>query len=117
MRHLIAVLAAASLGAATARPVVVAAQGAPVQTVKGGILDEAKLYVATPPAVKAVVMRPFSATDADLTEGEKKEDTKKMQPIAGKTLGDEFVKQLKKLGVSDVSLLEEGATPPPEAIV
>jgi len=117
MRHLIAVLAAASLGAATARPAVVAAQGAPVQTVKGGILDEAKLYVATPPAVKAVVMRPFSATDADLTEGEKKEDTKKMQPIAGKTLGDEFVKQLKKLGVSDVSLLEEGATPPPEAIV
>jgi hypothetical protein len=64
------------------------------------------------------VMKPFSATDADITEGDKKEDTKKMQPIAGRTLGDEFVGQLKKMGpFSDVSLLAEGAEAPADAIV
>jgi hypothetical protein len=118
MRSLMAAVAVAGVWAALVRPVPVAAQGSPVQTVKDGIVDEVKLYVAKLPETKVVVMRPFSATDADLTEGEKKEDTKKMQPIAGRTLGDEFVSQLKKLGpFSEVSLLADDGAPPADAIV
>ena len=117
MRWLMTTLAV--IGAAVlVPPSVVLAQGSPVQTVKGGFVDELKIYVAKLPETKVVVMRPFSATDADITEGEKKDDTKKMQPIAGRTLGDEFVSQLKKLGpFTDVSLLAEDGTPPADAIV
>src|SRR5256885_10889864 len=118
MRSLVATLSVAAvfLGVSRVTPTL-HAQGSPVQTVKGGLVDEVKLFVAKLPETKVVVMKPFSATDADLTEGEKKDDTKKMQPIAGRTLGDEFVGQLKKLGpFSDVSLLAEGATPSADAI-
>src|SRR5262249_17832764 len=114
MRYLAAALCASGVlvGVSTVTPVV-HAQGSPVQTVKGGFVDEVKLYVAKLPETKVVVMKPFSATDADLTDGDKKEDTRKMQPIAGRTLGDEFVGQLKKMGpFSEVSLLDESATPP-----
>src|ERR671937_611040 len=106
MRYLAALCVAGILAGAAVLAPVVQAQGSPVQTVKGGIVDEVKLYVAKLPETKTVVMRPFSATDADIAEGDKKEETKKMQPIAGKTLGDEFVTQLKKLGpFTEVSLL------------
>src|SRR4029079_10610113 len=57
-----------------------------LQTIKGGILDEARLYVDKLPASTTVVIRPFSATDADIVEGEKKEETKKMQAEAPKML-------------------------------
>jgi hypothetical protein len=117
MRGVMATLALLGVSVLGARPAVFA-QGAPVQTVKDGIVDEVKLYVAKLPETKVVVMRPFSATDADITEGDKKEDTKKMQPIAGRTLGDEFVTRLKKLGpFTDVSLLAEDGAPPSDAIV
>jgi len=119
MRYLVAALVVAGVALVGSRTAtVLLAQGSPVQTVKGGIVDEVKVYVAKLPETKVVVMRPFSATDADLAEGDKKDDTRKMQPIAGKTLGDEFVAQLKKMGpFSEVSLLDEGATPPADAIV
>jgi len=119
MRYFVAALSVAGvcLGVSRVAPVL-HAQGSPVQTVKGGIVDEVKTFVAKLPETKVVVMKPFSATDADLTEGDKKDDTKKMQPIAGRTLGDEFVGQLKKMGpFTDVSLLADGATAPADAIV
>lgn len=118
MRFLLASLVLVGVGLAGPRPAAVYAQGSPLQTVKGGFVDEVKLYVARLPETKVVVMRPFSATDADITEGDKKDETKKMQPIAGRTLGDEFVAQLKKLGpFTEVALLEEGAAPPADAIL
>ena len=119
MRYLAAALSVAAVFLDVARVMpTLHAQGSPVQTVKGGFVDEVKLFVAKLPETKVVVMKPFSATDADITEGEKKDDTRKMQPIAGRTLGDEFVGQLKKLGpFSDVSLLAEDATAPADAIV
>ena len=119
MRYLTAALSVVGVlvGVRGVTPVI-HAQGSPVQTVKGGIVDEVKLYVAKLPETKVVAMKPFSATDADLKEGDKKEDTKKMQPIAGRTLGDEFVGQLKKMGpFTEVSLLADDATPPADAIV
>ncbi len=116
MRALIAVLAAAVTCLAAWQPVA-RAQAKPVDTVKDGILDEIKLFAAKPPAAKTVAMRPFSATDADITEGEKKEETKKMQPIAGGVLGDEFVAKLKSMGpFTEVSLLS-GDSAPADAIV
>jgi uncharacterized protein DUF4410 len=118
MRSVMALAVMMVVCAALARPVGIVAQGSPVQTVKDGLVDEVKLYVAKLPETKTVVMRPFSATDADIKEGDKKEETKKMQPIAGRTLGDEFVTQMKKLGpFTDVSLLADDATPPADAIV
>jgi hypothetical protein len=118
MRSVMALAVMVVVCAALARPAGILAQGSPVQTVKDGLVDEVKLYVAKLPETKTVVMRPFSATDADIKEGEKKDDTKKMQPIAGRTLGDEFVTQLKKLGpFTEVSLLADDATPPADAIV
>jgi hypothetical protein len=92
--------------------------GAPAQTIKDGILDEIKLYTPTPPAGKVVVIRPFSATDADIVNGEKKEETKKMQDEAPKLLADEFVAKLKSLGpFTEVSVLTADATPPEGALV
>lgn len=92
-----------------------------VRTVKGGILDEAKLYVDQLPAVTTVVIRPLSATDADLQVGdknEKKEETTKMQGDAPKLFAEEFVSQLKKLGpFTTVSVLEAGASAPAGALI
>jgi len=94
-----------------------AMQGSPVQTVKGGIVDEAKLFVAKPPSAHTVVIRPFSATDADITEGDKKDETKSMQPIAPGMLADEFVAKLKPMGpFAEVAVLT-GDVVPPDAIL
>jgi uncharacterized protein DUF4410 len=107
MRMLIAAVALAA-----------AAQGSPVQTVKGGILDEVKLYTAKLPSTTTVVIRPFSATDADLTEGDKKDETKKMQPIAPGMLADQFVAKLKPMGpFSDVTVATSDAVPPDAIVV
>jgi hypothetical protein len=116
MRYL-AALVVCAVCLAGWKPVAVLAQESPVQTVKGGILDEIKLFAAKPSATK-VVMRPFSATDADITEGEKKDETKKMQPIAAGILGDEFVAKLKPMGpFTEVSILASDASVPSDAIV
>ena len=61
-----------------------------IRTVKGGILDEAKLYVDKLPTLTTVVIRPLSATDADLVNGEKKDETKKMQVDGPKLFTDAF---------------------------
>jgi len=78
---------------------VVAQDRAPVRTVKDGILDEVRLYAEKLPAGTKVAIRPFSATTADLTEGDKeKDETKKMQADGLTILADEFVTQMKELG-------------------
>src|SRR4051794_13808909 len=106
MRVLSAALAVAGICLGVWGPTHVAAQGSPVQTVKGGILDEVKLFVQKLPSARTVAMRPFSASDADITEGEKKDETKKMQPIAPGILADEFVARLKPIGpFADVVVL------------
>jgi hypothetical protein len=117
MRYHVAVLTIAAACVAASRPITVLAQGSPVQTIKGGLLDEIKLFVAKPPATKVVVMRPFSATDADLSEGDKKEETKKMQPIAPGLLADEFVAKVKTMGPFTEAAVLTGDVTPPDAIV
>jgi hypothetical protein len=105
MRMLIAVLVLAA-----------AADTPPVQTVKGGILDEVTLYTAKLPETKTAMMRPFSAGDEDITQGEKKDETRKMQPIAPGLLADQFVSKLKPMGpFTEVAVLN-GDTPA-EAII
>jgi uncharacterized protein DUF4410 len=116
MRYVVAALAIGVVCAAAA-PVTVRAQGTPVQTVKDGVLDEIKLFSAKLPATKVVVMRPFSATDADLTEGDKKEETKKMQAIAPGLLADEFVAKVKTMGAFTEAAVLTGDTPPDAIVV
>jgi hypothetical protein len=104
------ILIAAILLAAAADP-------SPVQTVKGGILDEIKLYTAKLPETKAAVIRPFSAGDEDITQGEKKDETKKMQPIAPGVLAEQFVAKLKPMGpFAEVAVLT-GDTPADAIVV
>jgi hypothetical protein len=117
MRVLSAVLAATGICLGVWGQADVAAQGSPVQVMKGGMLDEVKLFVQKLPSTRSVVMRPFSASDADITEGEKKDETKKMQPIAPGILADEFVAKLKPMGpFTDVAVVT-GDGVPPDAIV
>jgi hypothetical protein len=96
----------------------VAQEGSPVRTVKGGILDEIKLYVEKLPSSTRVVIRPFSATDADIVNGEKKEETKTMQADGPRMLAERFVAKLKEFGpFTDVSALDSGATAPAGAVI
>jgi hypothetical protein len=118
MRYLVAALVVVGFFAGVSRPVTVLAQGSPVRTVKDGILDEIKLFTAQPPASKVVVIRPFSATDADIVNGDKKDETKKMQLTAPDVLNAAFVPKLKAMGpFTDVSVLAAGAMPPADAMV
>jgi hypothetical protein len=95
-----------------------AQEGSPVRTVKGGILDEVKLFAEKLPSSTRVVMRPFSATDADIVNGEKKEETKTMQADGPRMLAERFVAKLKEFGpFTEVSVLESGATAPGGAVV
>ena len=90
----------------------------PVRTVKGGILDNIALYVDEPPTSGRVVMRPFSATDSDITSGEKKEATKTLQADGPRMLAEQFVAKLKQLGpFTEVSVLDAGAQLPADALV
>jgi hypothetical protein len=102
----------------TALMVPLAAQS-PVRTIEDGALDEIKLYVEKLPSAAHVAIRPFSATDADLTEGAKdSEDTKKMQTEAPGMLSDSFAARIKKLApATEVSTLTADAAVPPGAIV
>jgi len=89
-----------------------------IRTVKGGILDEAKLYVDKLPPLTTVVIHPLSATDADLVNGDKKEETKKMQVDGPKMFADEFVAKLKGMGpFTEVSALDAGSAAPAGALV
>src|SRR5258705_13650924 len=118
MRYLAAGVAIAGVCPGASRPITVLAQGSPVQTIKGGVLDEIKLFAAKLPATKVLVMRPFSATDADLTKGDKKDDTKKMQPIAPGLLADEFVARVKTMGAfADASEPTADVTPADAIVV
>jgi uncharacterized protein DUF4410 len=113
MPSCLTVLLAASVavGAVAAAPPAPQDQ-TPLKTVKDGILDEINLFTQTPPSATLVVIRPFSATDADIVTGEKKDETRKMQPVAPKMLADEFVAKLKEMKTfSDVSVLDGGAAP------
>jgi len=118
MRNVIGALLSAAAVTLILATVPLGAEDRPVRTIKDGIIDEAKLYAEKLPAATAVVIRPFSATDADITEGEKKEETKKMQATGPKILGDRFVAKLKEFGpFSDVSFVEGDGAPPAGAIV
>jgi hypothetical protein len=89
-----------------------------IRTIKGGILDEAKLYVDKLPTLTTVVIRPLSATDADLVNGDKKDETKKMQVDGPKMFTDEFVAKLKGRGpFTEVSALDVGSAAPAGALV
>jgi len=111
MRSCRTVLLVAAIVLGASAPAPIAAQ-TPVQTVKGGILDEINLYVQTPPSATVVVIRPFSATDADIVTGDKKDETKKMQPVAPRMLAEEFVAKLKETkAFSEVSVLDGGSVP------
>jgi Domain of unknown function (DUF4410) len=116
MRRLLTALTAVGLLTWTTSPGL--AEDHVVRTVKGGILDEAKLYVDALPASKTVVIRLFSATDADLVNGDKKEETKKMQVDAPPMFADQFVTKLKSAGpFTEVSVLDVSAAPPAGALV
>jgi hypothetical protein len=117
MRHFFMALAAlAVLG--IGGPSQGLAQDKPVRTIKDGVIDQAKLYAEKLPAATVVVIRPFSATDADIVEGEKKEDTKTMQGEAPKLLAEQFVAKLKGFGpFTDVSVLDGAGTAPAGALL
>jgi hypothetical protein len=68
-----------------------------VRTISGGILDSIKLYVDKPPTMRLSV-RPFSATDADIVNGEKNDVTKTMQADGPRILAERLVAKLKELG-------------------
>ncbi len=106
------------VGVATVLAGSLGAEDRVVRTVKEGIIDEARLYVEKLPASTSVVIRPFSATDEDIVEGEKKDETKKMQADGPKILADRFVEKLKELGpFATVSVVQAGATPPEGAVL
>ena len=109
----------ATLAVATALGVPLLAQdGSPIRTVKGGILDEVKLYADKLPPSTHVVIRPFSATDADIVKGDKKEETKTMQSDGPRMLAERFVARLKELGpFTDVSVLDREGTAPADALL
>jgi hypothetical protein len=96
----------------------IAAQS-PLKTIEDGALDEIKLYVDKPPSAAKVAIRPFSATEADLTEGAKDgEDTKKMQGEAPAMLAESFAARMKKLApTTEVSTLTADAAGPEGAVV
>ena len=106
------ILTLSVLGATASMVNPVAAQDQrPVRTIEDGILDEIKLFVERLPASTRVAIRAFSASDADITEGETKDETKKMQVDGPPLLNQQFVAKLKEIGpFADVSVLEAGAS-------
>ena len=113
MRHCFATVTAITvLGVGAVTTTQGLAQDKVVRTIKDGIIDEAKLYVEKLPAATVVVIRPFSATDSDIVEGAKGDETKKMQTDGPKILAEQFVAKLKGFGpFTDVSVLEGGTAP------
>jgi hypothetical protein len=106
------------LAAVIAATAALSAADKPVRTIKGGLIDEARLFVEKLPDTKTVVVRLFSATDADLVEGEKKEETKTLQAEGPKALADSMVETLKEAGsFTTVSVGEKGVKAPADALV
>jgi len=94
------------------------AQDKPIRTIKDGALDEIKLYAEKPAASQRVVMRRFSATDADIVNGEKKDETKTMQADGPRMLAEHFASKLKELGAfTDVSVIDTAAPAPADALL
>ncbi len=89
-----------------------------VRRVKDGAVDEAQLYATTPPA-GPVAMSLFSATDADIVKGEKKEETKTMQADGPRILAERFASALRETGpFPNVTILEkEGSAAPDGSLV
>ncbi|HTK28636.1 MAG TPA: DUF4410 domain-containing protein [Vicinamibacterales bacterium] len=117
MRAVCAALAVVAVGAVQGG-VVSGQDQKPLQSIKEGILDQITLYVDKPPASSHVVIRPFSATDADIVRGEKKDETKTMQADGPRLLTERFIASLKGLGpFTDVSALEGEAAPPADALL
>jgi len=87
------------------------------RTVKAG-LDEVRLYAAQLPSAQRIVMQLFSATDSDLKEGEKKDETKTMQADGPRMLADRFVAKLKELGpFGEVTSSGDGVIPADALVV
>jgi Domain of unknown function (DUF4410) len=118
MRYILAALAV-TVGVTSFTTTHVRAQDpSPIRTLKDGILDEVKLYAEKLPAATHVVIRSFSATDADIVNGEKKEETKTMQSDGPRMLNERFVMKLKELGpFAEVSALESASAAPDDALV
>jgi hypothetical protein len=86
--------------------------------VKGGILDVIKLYVEKAPSATVIAVRPFSAADADIVYGEKKEETKTVQAAGPRLLAERLVTELKRNGhFQDTILLDGNEEAPAGAII
>jgi curli biogenesis system outer membrane secretion channel CsgG len=108
----------AAMAAVLLSVALVAQSPAPVRTVKDGILDELTLYVEKPPRTSSVAIRSFSATDADIVQGEKKDETKKLQTDGPRLLAEAFVTAVKESGAfTNVSVIESAAKPPADALI
>jgi hypothetical protein len=118
MRYFMGVLAITMVGVGSLQiGRLVAQEKTPVQTVKDGVLDEIRLYVDKLPGTTRLVIRPFSATDADITH-EKNEDTKTMQASGPAMLASRVAAKLKQLGpFTDVSEPASGAEPAADSIL
>ena len=85
--------------------------------VKAG-LDEVRLYASEPPSTQRIVIQLFSATDADIKEGEKKDETKTMQADGPRMLAERLVAKLKDFGgFGEVFSPADGAALPPDTLV
>src|SRR5262245_12584866 len=96
----------------------------PLQTIDEGLLDEIRIYHVIPAShTVAIAVRPFSATDADLTasgqmKGELPKETKDLQERGPKLLLTELVDKLKLSGAfTEVTALDAAASPPAGAFV
>jgi hypothetical protein len=99
------------------RPGTSAANRLPVRAANGGVLDEIKLYVNQPPSTRVVIRR-FSASDADLVKGNNKEETKTLQADGPRMLAERFATKLKEIGpFTQVTVLEPGEATPADALV
>ena len=89
----------------------------PVRSLKNE-LDEAQIYTERLPQSTRVVIQLFSATDADITKGEKKDETKTLQADGPRLLADRFVSKRKELGpFADVVSAPSAAMRPDDALI
>jgi hypothetical protein len=105
---------------------VAAAPQAAVKTIEDGALDRIELFVATLDmgGDRAVAIKPFDASSADLGTGGKEgkesrqEEAKTMQNEGPRVLAERFSSALKEAGpFKDVRVLKPNETAPPNALV